>query len=240
MPRLHSGDLSVYPRDAMELFWHARNWKHYWGSRIEPFLGATVAEVGAGIGANTFRLSQTRRQWTCIEPDAALAARILALIEHGALGANCTVLVGGLAALPPNVRFDTVLYVDVLEHIEDDLAELTEAARRLNPKGHLVVLSPAHPWLFSPFDAANGHVRRYTAASLSALSPPGLEPRQFQYLDSVGLLASLANALVLRTARPTEAQIRFWDRILVPASRWVDRLTGFRVGKSVLGVWQAA
>jgi len=240
MPRPHDGGPAAYPGGELELFRHAQNWKDYWGSRIEPFLGATVAEVGAGIGANACRLSQTRRQWTCLEPDSALAARIRGLIERGELGANCTLVVGGLAALPPNVRFDTVLYVDVLEHIEDDRTELAEAARRLNPKGHLVVLSPAHPWLFSPFDAAIGHARRYTAASLSGLSPPALHPRHFQYLDSVGLLASLMNAYILRTAQPTEAQIRFWDRVLVPASRWVDCLTGFRVGKSVLGVWQAA
>lgn len=77
-----------------------------------------------------------------------------------------------LAALPRDSRFDTILYIDVLEHIADDRAELVEAARRLNPGGYLVVLSPAHQWLFTAFDAAIGHVRRYTAKSLRGFRLP--------------------------------------------------------------------
>ncbi len=231
----------AYPGGELELFEHARNWKRYWAKRIKPFLGESVAEVGAGIGANTRALTSrvaSRALWTCIEPDGALAARIERLVENGQLGTNCTVQATTLAALPPGKRFDTILYLDVLEHIAEDRAELAEAARRLNPEGYLVVLSPAHQWLFTPFDAAIGHVRRYTAKSLRALSPPGLHPRLFQYLDSVGLLASLANLLVLKTSMPTQTQIRFWDQVMVPASRLLDPLTGFRAGKSVLAVWQ--
>lgn len=234
-----TGDAYAYPGGELELFEHARNWKRYWAKRIKPFLGETVAEVGAGIGANTRALISSRVLWTCIEPDGALAARIEQLVELGQLGANCTVQATTLARLSPSKRFDTILYIDVLEHIADDRAELAEAARRLSPEGHLVVLSPAHQWLFTPFDAAIGHVRRYTAKSLRALSPPGLRPRVFQYLDSVGLLASLANLLVLKASMPTQAQIRFWDQVMVPASRLLDPLTGFRAGKSVLAVWQA-
>lgn len=229
----------AYPGGELELFEHARNWKRYWADRIKPFLGSTVAEVGAGIGSNTRNLISSRMRWTCIEPDGALAARIERLIEHGHLDTNCAVLATTLAGLPPASRFDTILYIDVLEHIADDGAELAEAARRLNPGGHLIVLSPAHQWLFTAFDSAIGHVRRYTAKSLRALSPPGLQPRLFQYFDSVGLFASLANALILRASMPTPAQIRFWDRVMVPASRLLDPLTGFRAGKSVLAVWQA-
>ncbi len=229
----------AYPGGELELFEHARNWKRYWAARITPFLGETVAEVGAGIGANTRNLMSSCAHWTCIEPDSALAARIERLIERGHLGANCVVRATTLAALPPSSRFDTILYIDVLEHIADDRAELAEAARRLKPRGYLVVLGPAHQWLFTAFDSAIGHFRRYTAKSLQALSPPGLRPRRFQYLDSVGLLASLANVLVLKASMPTQAQIRFWDRVMVPVSRLLDPVIGFRAGKSVLAVWQA-
>lgn len=229
----------AYPGSELDLFEHARNWKQYWGARIRPFLGASVAEVGAGIGANTRNLISGLGRWTCIEPDPALAGRIEQLIAQGQLGTNCAVMNTTLAALPPTSGFDTILYIDVLEHIADDRTELAEAAQRLNPGGYLVVLSPAHQWLFTAFDSAIGHVRRYTVKSLRSLSPPGLRPRLFQYLDSVGLFASLANALVLKESMPTPAQIRFWDRIMVPASRLIDPLTGFRAGKSVLAVWQA-
>jgi len=131
-----------------------------------------------------------------------------------------------------------VLYIDVLEHIEDDAAEVAIAARRLEPGGHLVALSPAHQWLFSPFDAAIGHHRRYTAASCRNLTVPGLRLVTLRYLDSVGMLASAANKLLLRTSTPTKEQILLWDQFMVPMSRWLDPVIRHRLGKSILAIWQ--
>ncbi len=99
------------------------------------------------------------------------------------------------------------------------------------------MLSPAHPWLYTPFDASIGHYRRYTRQSLRAAGPAGLRLTRLAYLDSAGMLASLGNRLLLQSAMPTPAQIGFWDRFLVPVSYLTDRLTGHRVGKSILGVW---
>jgi len=59
-----------------------------------------------------------------------------------------------------------------------------------------------------------------------------------RYLDTAGLLASTGNRLLLRSADPSEAQVRFWDRWLVPVSERLDRVLGHRVGKSLVGVWQ--
>lgn len=229
----------AYPGGELELFESARNWKRYCSSLVKPFLGASVGEVGAGLGANTALLSLGCPRWTCIEPDASLAARIEQRRAAGEVGPNCTVVVSKLTELSPEIRFDTLLYMDVLEHIPGDNDELLEASKRLRPNGYLVVLSPAHQWLFTPFDTAIGHVRRYTARSLKRLNPPGLKPCLFRYVDSVGLLASLANLLILKSPNPTNAQIQFWDRFMVPVSRVLDRLVRFRVGKSVLAVWQA-
>ena len=113
-----------------------------------------------------------------------------------------------------------------------------QASHRIKPGGYLVVLSPAHPFLYTPFDQAIGHYRRYTRDSLLALNPPGLEVAQMRYLDSAGMLASLGNRLVLKQSMPTRRQIAFWDKFLVRVSTVSDSLLGFRLGKSVLGVWR--
>jgi hypothetical protein len=134
--------------------------------------------------------------------------------------------------------FDTILYIDVLEHIERDAEELQGAADRLAVNGHLIVLSPAHQWLFAPFDAAIGHYRRYTRASLRNLTPQGLDLRRLRYLDCVGLLASSGNRFVLRSAMPTPSQIALWDKLMVPMSSVLDRLAGYRLGKTVYAIWQ--
>jgi hypothetical protein len=135
--------------------------------------------------------------------------------------------------------FDAILYIDVLEHIADDQAELVKAAGRLALGGCLIVLSPAHQFLYSPFDKSIGHFRRYNARGLKAITPPGCRMARLSMLDSVGFFASLANRLLLRSAMPTLAQITAWDRAMVPLSRVLDPLTGFRFGKTVIAVWKA-
>ena len=126
----------------------------------------------------------------------------------------------------------------MLEHIEDDAEELRRASKHLKPGGALIVLSPAHPWLFAPFDQAIGHYRRYSRESLRAAAPRHLRRQKLVYLDAVGLLASLANRLLLKQDMPTAGQIKTWDGLLVPCSRLLDPLLGGTVGKSVLGVWR--
>ncbi len=228
-----------YEGSELDLFADAVRWKRYYAQSLTPFLGPAVLEVGAGLGGTTQILCRgSQRRWVCLEPDASLAARLDERVRSGALPACCESRVGTLAGLPAGERFDTLLYIDVLEHIEDDRDELARAVGRLNPGGHVVVLAPAHAWLWSPFDVAVGHCRRYTRASLVALSPAGTRVARTRYLDAVGLLASLGNRLVLRSAMPTAAQIRAWDRWMVPLSRVVDPIFGYAIGKTVIVAWQ--
>ena len=124
--------------------------------------------------------------WTCLEPDHRLADEIERIRGLGRLPASCKVVRGTLADLPSEAAFGTILYIDVLEHIKDDRAEIASAAARLADGGRLIVLAPAHEWLFSPFDAAIGHHRRYTKSSLVALAMAPLQVCAAHYLDSIG------------------------------------------------------
>jgi SAM-dependent methyltransferase len=228
----------AYVGSELELFAHATIWKSYVRRRIRKFVGREVLEVGAGLGGSTLVFCDgTPNRWVCLEPDPSLAAMLSQAIAQGTLPACCEALVGTLADVPAAPAFDTLLYLDVLEHIEDDRVELAAAAKRLRPGGHLIVLAPAHPWLYTPFDQAIGHYRRYTKRTLRDAAPEGLSQVRLDLLDSVGLLASLGNKLLLRSAAPSAGQIAFWDKVLVRLSRVADPLLGFRVGKSVLGVW---
>jgi 2-polyprenyl-3-methyl-5-hydroxy-6-metoxy-1,4-benzoquinol methylase len=223
-----------YAGSELELFEKARNWKAYWRAQIAAFVRGDVLEVGAGIGANTLSLAGLEyERWTCLEPDEALARRIAI-----PPGNRHQTAVGTVDDLPAQKTFDAILYIDVLEHIQDDGSEMGRAAARLKSGGALIVLAPAHPFLFTPFDAAIGHFRRYTRASLRAAAPAALSVEKLVYLDSAGMLASAANRLMLRSAMPTERQILTWDRLLVPVSRGMDRMFAGRVGKSVLGIWR--
>jgi SAM-dependent methyltransferase len=229
----------AYEGGELELFRRAANWKRYLARRMKAHIAGDVAEVGAGLGAMTAVLcGPAATSWLCLEPDAEMAAALEGDIAAGSLPAVCRAHEGTLATLADAPAFDTILYIDVLEHIEDDCAELAGAARRLRPGGRLIVLSPAHQWLFSPFDRAIGHVRRYRLRDGARLRPPGMTPVSAAYLDSVGLAASLANRLLLRSSMPSLGQILVWDRLMVPLSRLVDPVLFGRLGKSVLFVWR--
>lgn len=229
----------AYVGTELDVFARATRWKAYYGSFLRPFLSGDVLEVGAGLGATTRALCDgTSRSWLCLEPDPSLAASIAEATRRGTLPACCRVLPGDLSALPEEARFDAILYIDVLEHIENDAAELARASRHLRPGARLAVVAPAHPSLYTPFDKAIGHYRRYTRRSLVASAPPGLRREQLFSIDSAGLLLSLGNRLLLRSAHPTDAQIQFWDRAVVPVSRVLDPLLLHRVGKTLVGIWR--
>jgi 2-polyprenyl-3-methyl-5-hydroxy-6-metoxy-1,4-benzoquinol methylase len=201
-------------------------------------LRGDVLEVGAGIGANTLALVDRAARWTCLEPDARLLAEARNAHAQSELAPRVSYVCGTLESLDEGVAYDAIVYLDVLEHIEDDKAEMRRAAAHLAPGGALVVLAPAHQGLYSEFDRSIGHFRRYDRASLAAVEPAGLVRVQLRYLDSVGLCASLANRVFLHQSRPSLKQIRTWDRAMVPLSKVLDPLLFFGVGKSILGVWR--
>jgi SAM-dependent methyltransferase len=230
----------LYPGTELALFAAARNWKSYVAAALAPYVRGRVLDVGAGIGGNMrFLTNSTVTQWIALEPDPRLAAAIDETVSEAGLDVDYSVVTGTLRAVPGDARFDTILYMDVLEHIANDRDEVADAARHLAPGGCLVVLAPAHQCLFSSFDTAVGHHRRYSLKQLDDLAPADLRPELRRLMDSVGLLASIANRVFLRQANPTERQIAVWDRIMVRTSRVLDPIAGYRLGKSALVVWRA-
>jgi SAM-dependent methyltransferase len=227
-----------YEGAELALFAHAVNWKAYWASKITPFVKGRVLEVGAGIGSNAITLGNPRGvQWTLLEPDPGQCDEMCTKIRDGQLPPDTEIRCGVLKDLPAMPTFDTIIYIDVLEHIEDDRAELAEAALRLRPGGHLVVLSPAFQFLFSPFDAAIGHYRRYSRKGLLQVANASFRPMRSFYLDSLGVLLSFLNRLLVRQSVPSVSTIKTWDSLIVPMSRLADPLLGFSIGRSVVGVW---
>jgi SAM-dependent methyltransferase len=223
----------------LDTFAYAQNWKSYWMGTIKPFIRGDVLEVGAGIGINTERFVAAHRgPWLCLEPDPECSVRIEELLRDKGLAERCQVVTGTLASLPAGSRFDTVIYIDVLEHIERDREELEKASKLLNPAGCLIVLCPAHQKLYTEFDRAIGHYRRYSREQLVSLNPPAMRLERAYYLDSVGMLLSLGNRFMLRQSMPTLRQILFWDKMIIPFSRLLDPLLNRSLGKTVITIWR--
>lgn len=228
-----------YSGNELENFAQAVNWKAYWSSQIDPYLGQEVLELGAGIGATAKALSHRHyRSWLGLEPDQQMCDVIRSQMGQGGFPASYQIRQGTSNSLDAVERFDTVLYIDVLEHIENDSEELARVSGHLVDGGHIVIVAPAHNFLYTDFDKRIGHYRRYQKGMLRAIVPAGMHVRKMHYLDSVGMLASLANKLILRSDMPKLTHIKFWDTVMVGASRWVDPLIGHRIGKSIVCILQ--
>ena len=229
----------LYESPDLELFAKATNWKAYWSDKLRPYIEGRVIEVGAGIGTSTEHMCcEGHPDWLCLDPDPANVVSLRQRIEDGRLPQFCRAEGGVLADQPEDNLADSVLYIDVLEHIEDDQGEIGVAASHLKRGGHLVVLSPAFNDLYSPFDKAVGHYRRYEKSDVARLTVPGLAVRRVFYLDSAGFLLSLMNRMFLKASMPTTGQIRFWDKIIIPISVYSDKVLGGTLGRTIVMIWQ--
>ncbi len=139
---------------------------------------ARLLDMGCGTGGNLQMLSRFG-EVTAIELEPA--ARALAEGRHIA-----PVYAGSLPdELPPLAPFDGIVLLDVLEHVEEDLAALRRLATLLKPDGALIVTVPALPWLWGHHDEIHHHHRRYTRQSLQQLAESaGLSVEKISYCNS--------------------------------------------------------
>lgn len=230
-------DSFKYEGNELVLFQHAKHWKNYFSQQIKPYIKGIVLEVGAGIGATTLLLNDgSAEKWLLLEPDKKMSEGLKNKIETKEFPENCQLQTGTIDTVIST--FDTIIYVDVLEHIENDGEEMKKAANLLNAGGHIIVLSPAFQLLYNPFDKAIGHYRRYNKKTLRNITPTGLQLVSSKYYDSIGYFAALMNKLFLRKKYPTQKQVLFWDNRMVPVSKVTDRLLFHSFGKSIIAVWK--
>jgi hypothetical protein len=113
-----------YPGKELDTFSQARNWRSYWTTALRAYIAGDVLEGGAGIGANTAHINHSQvRSIHCLEPDQALGAQLRSGVRETP---GIIVSIGTICSLGGRL-FDTILYIDVLEHIEDDKSELARA-----------------------------------------------------------------------------------------------------------------
>lgn len=234
-----SDNYQQYIGDELHVFKHAENWKNYFSSKLKPYVRGKVLEVGAGIGANTNYLlahSTEVTSWYMVEPDANLASQIKK--KQSAFNHSDVNIINGTIKNVQNETFDTILYIDVLEHIEDAKLEIQHAKSILNSGGRLIILVPAYNFLFNDFDRAVGHFRRYNKGMLISQVNGSLEKERLFYLDSLGFFASLTNKLILKKSIPSEKDIYFWDRFIIRLSYISDFVFFNTFGKSLIGVFK--
>jgi SAM-dependent methyltransferase len=192
-------------------------------SKLEPNIHGEVLEVGSGSG-NLSRLIVGRATYAIfsdVEPHYLAELRGVFATDS-----RVTVTHYDLGSPPPpeiaTRRFDTIVAVNVIEHVADDRAATATLAGLLHPGGKLVLYVPACPFAYGSLDRALGHYRRYTPDDLTKLlSGSGLRPEVPAYMNILGLLGWILNGSILRRARLSRLQLGVFER-LVPLLRFED------------------
>jgi glycosyltransferase involved in cell wall biosynthesis len=202
----------------------ARSFNRWMLSGFAPYIGQRVYEAGCGIGNFTeFLLAKDRL--VCVDYDGFYTEVIGRRFGHLE---NVRALRMDLARPDPGAaiereRLDTVISLNVIEHIEDDRAVIRHFYDALIPGGHAIVLVPAHPRLFTPCDRALGHHRRYTGAELRAkFEEAGFGVVSLRQFNRLGVLGWWLNGKLGRTDL-SPAQMRLYERLL-PLAKLMDRL----------------
>ncbi len=210
--------MNKYIGNELSLFENAINWKKYYSKILNKYISGEVVEVGAGLGGTTtFLQNEKCKSWICLEPDNDLSKIIEEKINKGIIPNFTTVVNGTIENIEE--RKDTIIYIDVIEHIENDKHELESAMNLLNKNGNLLIIVPAYNFLFNNFDKAIGHFRRYDKEMIKNIIPKNSKIEKIVYLDSLGFFTSLLNKFILKQDSPNIKQIKLWDSVLIPISK---------------------
>lgn len=213
----------------------ARNYRRYEFDTVSPHVGKSLLEVGSGLGH--FASQFLDRVSPLIVSDADPYC-LEQLNERFAGRADVEVLDFMLPdPVPTESRVDTVVAMNVLEHVEDDVAALRSLANVVLPGGRIVLWVPGYMQLYGDFDRKVGHVRRYTPRTLGAsVQAAGLD---IEVLRPINMLGGMAWWLAVRkggTGYPNPRLVKVYDRVVIPVTRVLDKLFRPPFGQTVFCV----
>lgn len=224
--------------------------QNYYGwilREIRPFLGCSLAEIGGGIGTFSDIIVDTHLQ-SCkaarlhvFEPAVNLHRRLKDRLtrNHSFLLSSKRLTVVNEYFESHWMAFDTVIMVNVLEHIRDDERAACAVYDALEPGGVFIVFSPALPWLYSHFDRSIGHCRRYTKVNLiNLMAQAGFALRKVKYMDLCGIVPWYLTFVMGGSTSINQPMARLYDRCVVPMTRLIEDRWEPPIGKNLLVVGQ--
>jgi SAM-dependent methyltransferase len=227
-----------YAGDELTAMAEATNYYAWILAECRQRIGRVVLEHGAGIGTfSDLLLGEPRlERLLALEPSANLVPHLRARLA--AWGARAEIVPTTLEQSLPELRgrgIDTVVSINVLEHIPDDRSALRAMAEILPDGGRAILLVPAIPWLYGSLDAAFDHCRRYDRRELvEKVEAAGLAVESVRFLNLLGVLSWLAVGRVLRRKTLTPASVRLYDRWVLPTVLRLERRTPPPIGQNLL------
>jgi len=205
---------------------------------VEPFLGQRVLEVGCGLGNLTRHLTD-RSLVVGIDLSAKSVAHVQAqYAAHPNLHALVYDVTDPAVLELARFEFDTAIMLNVLEHIEDDKLALKHVRQILCPGGQVIVIVPAHKWLYGSMDRSIGHYRRYDKEMMARkMQAAGFHVRVQEHMNVLGMLGWFINGRILKQRVPPTGQLKLFN-LIVPVVQRCERLVDLPIGLSLLSVAQ--
>ena len=220
--------------DGFELdhFDSASSFRKYQILLIKKFITGKFLEVGAGKGGLIPFYKKLLKDITIIEPEK----KLFKLLKKKYL--NKKIKIKNQTINNIVRKYNTIIYYDVLEHIKNDLQEVTSAEKRLKKNGHLIFSVPAYQFFYSSFDKSVGHFKRYNKKDFIKLEKKtGLKIKKLVYYDSIGFFFLVLNKLFSLKQTNLKNKIYLWN-LLMPLSIVIDFITFNKFGKSLLCVFK--
>jgi 2-polyprenyl-3-methyl-5-hydroxy-6-metoxy-1,4-benzoquinol methylase len=201
-----------------------------------PFLGQRLLDVGAGFGAVTQHLV-AKRDVVLLDSSEACW---MAMNDRFRDMENVEVIHGDLRELSMNQVFDSIMMINVLEHIYDDAGILALLRSHLVPGGNVVLYVPALNGYFTAWDRKVGHYRRYSKRRLlGVVAEAGLILRHLEYVNLLGLSSWPFSGQMLKSGDSAAGPLSLWDRYATPLSRAIEQRVRIPIGLNLLCVAQA-
>lgn len=205
--------------------------------QVQPWLGQRVLEAGAGIGTYVNYMVKDNKEVYALEFSdnyfLALKKRFIKNKLVHTIKADITFF----DAMSPleSKKIDTILSINVLEHIKDDQQVLNNMFNILTPGGRMVILVPAYPWLYSSLDHALGHHRRYSAGQLfEKVQRSGFVTEKSFYFNFLAILGWYVNGKILKKNNVNHDAARLYN-LVVPIARFIETfIIRKRVGVSLI------
>lgn len=206
----------------LESIRRARGFNRWLLSQFEDYLGDCIFEAGCGIG-NFTELLLNQQKLICIDVDRFYVEMIRHRFGH------LENFKTELADLCDSSQYDkiakenpdTIISINVVEHLENDELVLANMHRVLQPGGHCIILVPAHMWLFSKCDETLGHFRRYSEDELAGkMRTAGFEIVDLIHFNRLGVVGWYANKLTGK-ATLSPFQMRLYE-LMLPVAKTMD------------------
>lgn len=208
---------------------------------IKPFLGKHLVEVGAGTGSFSELLLETEPATLALVEPSAMVEDLKKNLADKSFSTAVEIFPNIFAEVAVRLQKqqspDSVIYINVLEHIADDRLELETVHRTLREKGRVFIFVPALPSLFSEFDRHIGHFRRYRKREIiEKCQNAGFRVVLSNYFDVAGILPWLLKYRLLKSKTMESGAVQLYDKFVVPVAKPLENFVAPPIGKNLIVV----